>query len=263
MNSPDISVFANLKDRALRDEGIFIAEGGFLVERALASGLEMIATLCSARMAERIAPLAQGRCPLVIADESEIARLVGFPFHRGVMTAGRRPAPLGIERFLASNPPARRLVICAGLDSDDNLGSIMRSAAALDYDAIARTPGGSDPWSRRALRASMGAGFTLPLLAIEREDDAIGALRDHGFAVYATVLASDARPIPAFRACGKHALVFGNEASGLDAAWRDRCDRAITIPIARGDSLNVGVAAGIFMYHCSLLAGDGDPAEHP
>jgi tRNA G18 (ribose-2'-O)-methylase SpoU len=132
----------------------------------------------------------------------------------------------------------------------------MRTAAALGYDALAVGSGGADPWSRRCVRVSMGAGFTFPLVSVDDGDDAAMRLRDHGFCIYGTVLARGAQPLSTFGKTGKHALVFGNEAAGLDDYWRSRCDLELTIPIARNDSLNVGVAAGIFMYHLSRMSGE-------
>jgi len=249
-------IFAGLRDRPLRDEGIFIAEGRYLVERLLSSDLEAIAVLSTPRMAGDFAPLAGGRCPLIVSEEDEIGKTAGFRFHRGVMAAGRRPAPRGVDRFLDEHPGARSLVICAGIGSDDNLGSILRSAAAFGYDAVAVTPRGADPWSRKSLRASMGAPFSLPVITLDDEKHDIALMKERGFIVCATVLSDEARPLAGSRIGGRHALVLGNEAAGLDDAWREWCDLELTIPVSRYDSLNVGVAAGIFMYHMRFISGN-------
>lgn len=260
MNGGYTYIFAKLRDRDLRDEGIFVAEGRFLVERLMVSGLDAIAVLCSGRMAEEFTRLADGRCPLIVLDEDEIARIAGFDFHRGVMAAGKRPRILGIDQFLADHATAKRMVICAGVGTDYNLGGIMRSAAAFGYDAVAISAGGADPWSRRSLRASMGAPFFLPVPVIENADIDLALLRERGFSVCATVLSDGALPLHRSRVRGSHALVFGGEADGLEDAWRKRCDIELTIPLTRMDSLNVGVAAGIFMYHMTLITGDGSQA---
>lgn len=247
-------LFTNLQDRAFRSERAFIAEGCYLVERLLASPLETLAILCSDRMADRVTPMAGGRCPLIVKNDREIERLVGFKFHRGIMAAGRRPAARRMEEFFSGCPDARRIVACTNAGSEENLGSIMRTAAALGYDAIAIGSRGSDPWSRRCIRASMGAGFTFPVIELVDAAGDISILKRRGFTVYATVLSADAQPLPGFFPSGPHVLVFGNEADGIAPEWRSRCDRALTIPIARNDSLNVGVAAGIFMYHLSVIS---------
>lgn len=261
MNSVDMHIFSKLKDRDLRKEGIFVAEGRHLVDRLLASGLEALAVLCSGHMADAYAALTDGRCPLIVMDEDEIARIAGFDFHRGVLAAGKRPVPAGIGRFLEDHATAGRMIICAGIGTDYNLGGIMRSAAAFGYDAVAVTAGGADPWSRRSLRASMGAPFFLPVPVIDDADRDIALMRGRGFSICATVLSDKARPLPGSRVSGSHALVFGSEADGLDNAWRRRCDIELTIPISRMDSLNVGVAAGIFMYHMSVMAEHGQPGR--
>ncbi len=257
MKSIDTRIFADLKDRGLKKEGIFVAEGRFMVERLLASKLEPLAVLCAGRMAAEFTSRAEGRCPLIVLDDEEIARIAGFDFHRGVMAAGKRPEQADIGRFFSDHPTASRVVVCAGIGTDYNLGGIMRSAAAFGYDAVAVTDGGADPWSRRSLRASMGAPFFLPVPVIDDSDRDIALLKERGFTVCATVLSAGAKPLPGSRISGSHALVFGSEADGLDDAWKRRCDMELTIPVSIMDSLNVGVAAGIFMYHMTMIAGVG------
>ena len=55
------------------------------------------------------------------------------------------------------------------------------------------------------------------------------------------------------------ALLFGNEANGLGSEWLDLCDRRLTIPMREADSLNVAIAAGIFLYHFTTSASDAPP----
>jgi tRNA G18 (ribose-2'-O)-methylase SpoU len=68
----------------------------------------------------------------------------------------------------------------------------------------------------------------------------------------ATVLAPDARPLDQVVVSGRHALLFGSEGHGLEPRWLDLCDMRVTIPMRPSvDSLNVSVAAGVFLYHFS------------
>jgi TrmH family RNA methyltransferase len=80
-------------------------------------------------------------------------------------------------------------------------------------------------------------------------------LRDeHAVRVYATVLDEKAEPLSAVKPPIRAALMFGNEAQGLDAHWIEQADQAITIPMGLGtDSLNVSVAAAIFLYHFTQM----------
>ena len=76
-------------------------------------------------------------------------------------------------------------------------------------------------------------------------------LRDEfGVELIASVAAGDAEPLETVQRPRRLGLLFGNEAQGLANEWLELCDRRVTIPMKRGtDSLNVAVAAGVFLYH--------------
>lgn len=255
----DISLYSNIRDRDLRREGILIAEGRYLASRLLSSGLEILSVLCAGRMAAEFNELARGRCPVHVAEEAEIEGLAGFPFHRGVMAAAPRPDFSAIEGFLAGNPGCRNLAVCPRLSQDENLGSVIRSAAALGADAVAIGPRSCDPLSRKALRASMGAAFSLPIVMMEEESGAIALLKRHGFTVCGASTGSISVPLDSARPAGKRAVVFGNEAEGLPVETASLCDEIVHVPMHNDtDSLNVAVAAGIILY---TLFGHDDSAR--
>jgi tRNA G18 (ribose-2'-O)-methylase SpoU len=256
--------FQHLKERDLRREGIFVAEGRLLVERLLASGWEVLSVLSTPRFAAHFRRLASGRCPVVVAAQEQVAAIAGFPFHRGVLAAGPRP-PLGeLERFLeaeARGPGGgpSMLLACPALTGAENLGAVLRSAAAFGVGGVLLGPRCCDPLSRRALKASMGAVFRLPLVELREERRAVALLEAAGFELVGASLAPAALPLADYRrgrvenrrkgALRKVVLVLGEEASGIPEPWRSGCDRVLTIPMAPGtDSLNVAVAAGIFLY---------------
>ena len=110
----DLGYFAGLKDRELRDEGYFLVEGRLLVERLLAAGLppevpgsasggfEPLGILCVPSLAVEFEALAAGRCPVSVMGETDISALAGFPFHRGVIAAAKRPELPTLERWLVA-----------------------------------------------------------------------------------------------------------------------------------------------------------------
>ncbi len=252
MKKEILQTFSQIRERDLRDEGIFIAEGQLLVDRLLASGLDVIAVLCSDRLDGRYSGSVKERFQFVIMNDDEIEAIAGYRFHRGVMASCRRPHFQDVPEFLSANTSASRIVICPDLTNAENIGSIMRSASAFGYDAVAVGPKCCDPLSRKALKVSMGAPFNLPVLRIDDEESDARFLKSIGYEIYGASLSGDTIPLTAFRGTERFAIVFGNEASGLSDEWISRCDRLLTIPIMpHSDSLNVGVAAGIFMYHLS------------
>lgn len=248
MNS-DLHVYENLRDRDLRREGLFIVEGRFLVERLLASSWQVASVLCSERMAPAIEKLVAGRVPFYCLPDRKIERIAGFPFHRGVLAAGIRHSLSDTEKFLYQFPDAGKVVVCPDITGAENMGGILRSAAALGVDAVIVGKRCCDPLGRKSLKVSMGAPFRISLVEMKDETGDVEMLRAAGFHVVGTVLNADAQDIKNFDEDEKIALVFGNEADGLSPGWERACDSLVTLPMKRGtDSLNVSVAAGIFIY---------------
>jgi tRNA G18 (ribose-2'-O)-methylase SpoU len=254
----ELDAYRDLRDRDLRREGLLVAEGRWLVERLLASGWEVLSVLCAPRFAEHFRELASGRCPVLTVDEKELARVAGFPFHRGVLAAARRPVFPSLAAWLSRSEPAAppaggTLVLCPGLTGEYNLGSIVRSATALGADALAVGSRCCDPLSRRALKVSMGAAFRLPLLAMDEEETLeLSRLRAAGWRIAGASPAPEATPVACWRRDGPVALALGEEAEGLPEPWAGGCDVLLRVPMRDGtDSLNVSVAAGILLYFLS------------
>jgi tRNA G18 (ribose-2'-O)-methylase SpoU len=144
-------------------------------------------------------------------------------------------------------------VVCPTLDKPDNLGAILRIADVFGVDAVLIGGSCPDPLSRRVIRVSMGAALRLPAFVFEDLLGTVGQLRaDHALELIAADAHPDAEPIGGSPRPDRLALLLGSEAFGLDADWLALADRRVTIPMRPGaDSLNVAVAAGIFLHHFS------------
>jgi tRNA G18 (ribose-2'-O)-methylase SpoU len=107
-----------------------------------------------------------------------------------------------------------------------------------------------DPFYRMSIRVSMGTVFSIPVLRSENLISDLTKLKGHRYELVATVLDKDAESLDHATRSDRLAILFGNEATGLTAADIAACDRRVTLPMQRGtDSLNVAIAAGIFLYH--------------
>lgn len=262
LDDPRLDPYRHLTQTNLtRWSGLFIAEGKTVVRRLVESRLETRSVLISEhRAAEAFTWLPESIdsfvVPLDLAQE-----LVGYNFHAGYLACGVRPAPPVLERFLAdvvnSEPERpRTIVVCPNVTDPENIGAIIRIAACFGADLLLFGRGCSDPFSRRVLRVSMGTAFGIPIF---QSDDLVGDLQtlqiDGRFELMATALAPDAIPLSRVSRPSRLALLLGNEAHGLEPEWIARCHRTITIPMAPGaDSLNVAVAAGIFLHHFTRVA---------
>ena len=235
--------------RALAGGGpCFVAEGRILVEDLLAWGragrVEVVAVLAEAGQGEAVRPRLPAGAALLEASRAELEALTGFAFHRGLLAAARVPAAPGPERLRA----AGRLLVLPGLGDPENLGQLLRTAAALGMDGALLGPG-PDPFSRRVVRVSMGTAWKLPLWRSGEAWADLEAWRGPDAEVVAAALGPEALEVADWRPAARTALVLGPEGPGLAAGDLARCDRRVRIAMAPGvDSLNVAAAGAILMH---------------
>lgn len=254
-----------LRDRDLRGEGFFVAEGRLLVERTIAAGFAVEAIFADVAAAEEAYALAgalpdiadssgaSARIPVKVCDAGELDKVAGFPFHRGMLALARRPAG---ARVAAATPLANscpRVLVLPAIADPGNLGTLLRSALAFGYEDVWIGKESCDPFNRKALRASMGAGLVLGLYEAGPEDLAcfgnLAGPDGKRLSVLAAALEDAAVDAGALHGIASHALVLGNEFSGIPDDWRSACTQAVQIPVSAGvDSLNVAIAGSILMY---------------
>ncbi len=252
----ELDLFRGLRDADYRSRGLIVAEGRLVVEKALEAGLRIRALVCVPSARGEWESRAEGRFEVRVLPRSEIETLAGFPFHRGVLALAERPEVPALE---PGNLPPGNLLWLWNVTDPDNLGTLIRSAAALGAGGVLLGPGCADPLGRKALRTSMGNALVRPL---RRADlDALPRLRSAGLRLFAAALTPDARPPESLPAGGDSVLVLGNEGWGLPAEVSDACDERVAVPMARDvDSLNVGAAGAILMY---VLFGPRRPSAAP
>ena len=131
-----------------------------------------------------------------------------------------------------------------------NVGAIMRSAAALNMDAVLLTKPCSDPLYRRAARVSMGTVFQIPWTYF-KEENYIEQLHQMGFATAAMALTDKSVGIDDEQVMAeeKLAVILGTEGEGLKQTTIDASDYTIKIPMTHGvDSLNVAAASAVAFW---------------
>lgn len=140
--------------------------------------------------------------------------------------------------------------------SPGNIGTVMRSADAFGAAGLIVTGHGADPYDPRAVRASTGSLFALPVVRAEGPAavlEWVAARRRAGVPV--TVLGSDEHgetDVAGYDFTGPTLVVIGNETSGLSEAWRAACDVIARIPISgSASSLNAASAASVLLYEAA------------
>lgn len=234
--------------RTREREGRFLAEGVRVVEELLDAGVvPRLAVISSsledtdrgARLRERLEAVTEVRR----IPDAELRRLADTATTQGVLVEAETPAG-----SLAGVKPSGGSVVLVldGVQDPGNVGTLARSAAAFGCDALACLPGTVDPWNPKAVRASAGALFRMPV-TLTSPDELDEWLGRHGY----LVAGADAAGAPVLdeRLPQRVALVVGNEGAGLSDRLRARADRLVAVPMRGGsESLNVAVAGAILLY---------------
>ena len=250
---PRLADYRDLRDVELRkhleaEHGLFLAEGEKVVRRALEAGFAPRSLLMAPRWLDGLADvLATTDAPCFVLDEALAEQVTGFHVHRGALASlERRPLP-PVADVLEG---ARSVLVLEDIVDHTNVGAILRSGAALGFDAVLLSPRCADPLYRRAIKVAMGAVFTMPWTRLPDWYDALPDLSAAGFTTVALTLAPDSTPVEeAVAGVERLALVLGSEGHGLSTRWEQSADRRAIIPMREGiDSLNVAAATAVACY---------------
>jgi len=153
--------------------------------------------------------------------------------------------------ILATRPKAAPLlIILASLQDPGNLGTILRSAEAFGATGVLSLPGTVSAWNPKAVRASAGSVFRLPLLSVTA-DDSFAHLHQAGVKIWTTAV-HGAEPAGRIDLSQPVAIVIGNEGNGVPDELAAQADGALTIPCPGPvESLNAAIAASILLYEAS------------
>jgi TrmH family RNA methyltransferase len=216
--NPRLKLVRRLHSAAQRRRlGLFVVEGEDLVEAGLAAGLQPVDLLRAGEDVE----------PALLATASEL------PHPPRAMAVFRRAD-------LPSFDPGDRLLLGLALwhvSDPRNVGTLLRCAGAFGA-AVLLSGGCADPTGEKALRATAGAIFRVPLGRFDEAPRPWIALVPRG-----------GRPLPELELAGAATFLLGAERAGLPQDLVDRCDAAATIPLAPGaESLNVAAAGAVALY---------------
>ena len=216
----------------------FVAEGEDLLAAADDAGWEPVARYVAEGSGLEGIPVA----PHVLAEVSQLG-------------SGTRALAVYPQRW-TSSPSGPRCLALWGVGDPGNVGTALRSALAFGATSVALGPGSVDPYGHKAVRASMGALFAVPLVRVK---DVADLPRPR-----VALVAGAGRPLEQVAATA-HTLVVGAERDGLPEEVVSACDDVAHIPIS-GDSLNAAMAATIALYEVARQRtghGDEGPTAAP
>lgn len=263
-DDPRLAPYMNLRQRTLRGQSLFIAEGSLVVERLLRSPwhVESVCMTNAAWQRCSFHDLLGDTTVYIIDDKTAMDTIVGFDFHQGVLALGKtQNLPDCVQGVLSSDlTTCGAWVVLPRATKPENLGLAFRSAAALNAKGVLLGQQCCDPFSRRALRVSMGGVLQVPVFKANDLGQELATLRQSfDMTVHATVLDETAQSLYAKTQWAPQTFfLFGNEFDGLspeEIAW---ADEKLVIPMNPGvDSLNLGVSVGVFLYEYNRNRANG------
>jgi tRNA G18 (ribose-2'-O)-methylase SpoU len=268
-NHPHLAPYQQVRDRdALGPDGrpgLFIGESAVVIGAMLRAGVDVLSILTSDRHTERAVAMVDEARPfrnnmpdpevLLVADDV-LDATVGFNIHRGFLAVGRRPAQHTVRRIVPAHGQDALLLVVEEINNIDNIGQLFRNAAAFGCSAVVLSPGCHDPLYRKSLRVSCGCVLRVPYARSDAWNTDLRYIRDdQGFTLLGATGGGERtlREVAEELTCPstqprRIAVVMGAEFTGLCDDTLAACTARVKIPMAIGvDSLNVGVAAGVFL----------------
>lgn len=230
-------------------------EGRNLLAEALRAGLRLDSVF-AAQGAEHLLE------PLDLSPGTEVLLLPRDLLNSALDTETPQPIAALVEMpqwtwadlLINSRPAVPLIVVLVGLQDPGNLGTILRSAEAFGATGILSLPGTVSAWNPKAVRASAGSVFRLPLVTTDTEECFTG-LRQAGVGTWTTAV-HGAEPAHLVNLAKPVALLIGNEGNGVPGELAAQADGALTIPCPGAvESLNASVAAAVLLYEASRQRG--------
>ena len=226
VNNERIKEYSKLKIKKFRDEtGMFIVEGEHLVEEAL-KYMEVVEIFSL-----------DGRKDTTKVSENVMAKLSDLKSIPPILAVLRKK-----ENFI----PVGNIIVLDNIQDPGNLGTIIRSSKAFDFEAIVLSEDSVDEYNSKVIRASEGMMFSTNIVRRDL-NEFLPDIKNNYDILTTDVNGGD--NISDYKTEWDIALILGNEGNGVRPEIAKYADKKIYIPMAQGvESLNVGVAASILMY---------------
>jgi RNA methyltransferase, TrmH family len=252
--NPTIKTLAELKERKGREaQGQYLIEGSRETLRALQGGERVLRLLVCPELLDE--QRAEGRELRAKAKTIEMLELSKIAFAKlslrqnpdGVIALAEIQKKTLADVTLKENS---LVLVIDGLEKPGNIGALLRSADAVNVDAVFVTGEGTDLYNPNVIRASMGSLFSRPVLAVETHELTNLLHSRHFNIVAATPHTHNLYWHEDFTK--STAIVLGTEHEGLSEVWLEAATARVKIPMSGlADSLNVATAGALLLYEAS------------
>ena len=240
LQNEQIKNYAKLKEKKYRDEsGLFIVEGDHLVRMALEANCLITLLVAEEALENYLDIIDEERT--IIVTESIINKLSFTKTPQNVIGIAKQNT--------YDKRDVKRVLVLDTLQDPGNVGTLIRSALAFDYDKVYVSESIVDIYNEKVVRASQGAIFKINV--VKRElNEIYRILKNNEFHILVTSLTDNSIYLEEVEKKEKFAIVLGNEGNGVSEVSLKNASSVVKIKMSdKIDSLNVGVAGSIVMYN--------------
>lgn len=238
-----LSLQSSAKKR--RENGLFVLEGLRICLDAFENGIKFEKLIITPNVQKKFASEIES-----FSENSKECYLISDDLFKKISDTSSPQGIIALALIPESDNAVLRMngryIALENLNDPSNLGAVSRTAEALGVSGIILSDGSCDPYSPKALRASMGTLLRMPVFVL---NDFMNDIINAGLTTYSCVVDKDAESINNSSFCDGSVIIIGNEANGITDETKALSDKRITIPMSgRADSLNAAVAASIAMW---------------
>ena len=247
-SNPSVKEACELKQKKTRDEsGKFLIEGAKMLGEAVSSGIKADSVFVTeVAYSENKALIdSMNLQKLYVVTDNVLSKLSEWKTPQGIVAVVNKPE-WNMDGFLTKDKLFS--LVLDGVSDPGNIGTIIRTSEAAGIDCIFTTQGTADCYQSKALRASMGSIFRIPVFENFEKCGIIYKLASNGIKTLTTSL--NGNDVKDFSVdFNKLAVVLGNEGAGVSEEFISNADALVRLPMeGKVESLNVAVCAGIIMY---------------
>lgn len=246
--NPRIKELKKLHKKKYREENrAYLLEGFHLIEEAVAANAvikEIYVTQKGQRewqnWLEKLAEI-----ELFFVTDEVMQALSDLPTPQGILAVVAREA---------MEPPvfSGGWLLLDNVQDPGNVGTMIRTADAFGLAGVLLGQGTADLYSTKVLRSMQGSNYHLPVIQMDLSL-AVQQLKEQGIMIYGTELNEAATALNEVEKPANFAIIMGNEGQGVSQELLNFTDKNIYIPMSgNAESLNVGVATGILLYHFAV-----------
>ena len=226
-----------------RETGFFLMEGDRAIRQVMGVSPASINEIITSRDLPRIYSV----YPQRRVSEVQLSRICQTTTPQGPVAVIRYPREIYTSHLPETT--GQRILLMEDIQDPGNAGTLVRTAAAFDYDGVIMSDGGADPLSPKFIQSSSGSILSLWLRRTADYISIVQRLRKNGYRVVVAAL-DGTEKTGVLEGGGNLLIALGNETSGPSLYLRSMADYSISIDIARrkAESLNVAVCGGICIY---------------